>query len=237
MQLTIKNLSVWGDSLFKGTIYDDEKGRHLQLPNHSLHIVAQELQLPINNHCIFGCTIERGRDKMIKELEKNKTKETVIDAAIVEFGGNDCDYYWHEVSDRPDFDHQPKTPFEQFMQIYAEILDLLLAENIKPILVSLQPLHAASYFRWISRGLKPANILRWLGSVDRIYRQQERYSLAITALAYKYQCPYIDLRGAFLKYKNFHQFLCSDGIHPNQLGHQLIAEQIIEYAKKTGFAR
>ncbi|MGI5891623.1 MAG: SGNH/GDSL hydrolase family protein [Bacillota bacterium] len=235
MELAIKNLAVWGDSLFKGTIYDEQKNRHLQLKEHALHIVEETLHLPINNNCIFGCTIIKGEEKLIKTLEKNSKSGITIDAAIIEFGGNDCDFDWEQVSNRPDDDHQPKTPLNQFINSYEKMLNLLIAENIKPILVSLQPLHAPRYFQWIRRDLVPANILHWLGDIERIYRQQERYSLAITNLAYKYQCHYIDLRSAFLKVRDYHELLCSDGIHPNQAGHQIIAAEIIKYAQATGF--
>jgi len=100
-----------------------------------------------------------------------------------------------------------------------------------PVLMTLPPLDADRYFKWVSKNSTPVGdkILTWLGSVCKIYWWQERYSSAITSIAQETGTHCIDVRSAFLKTPDFRQFLCIDGIHPNEQGHKIIAEKIIEY--------
>ena len=54
------------------------------------------------------------------------------------------------------------------------------------------------------------------------------YNVEVMLLAIKKDVPIIDIRSAFLKYNNYNDFLCSDGIHPNDEGYKLIYRTIGE---------
>jgi acyl-CoA thioesterase-1 len=233
MQTTIKNISVWGDSMLKGVIYDEQKKRHVQITDHTMQLVAEELQLSVTNYSIFGATVTKGQRQLLKALKKNQENRTVIDVGILEFGGNDCDFNWPKVSADPTFDHQPKTALPVFRQIYSEMIELLLKENITPLLIHPQPVYSPSYFDWITKDLNAENILLWLGDQERIYRQQERYATTVLDLAREYNCRIVPIRQAYLEYKDYYKFFCSDGIHPNQQGHRLMAQTFIRYARTT----
>ena len=45
-------------------------------------------------------------------------------------------------------------------------------------------------------------------------------------------CGFVDLRTAFLMKNNLLDYLCEDGIHPNEKGQQLIAETVIGHIEK-----
>jgi lysophospholipase L1-like esterase len=50
----------------------------------------------IKNISKFGDTLLKGAQKLREYLSKNKS-----DVVIIEFGGNDCDFYWEEISKNP----------------------------------------------------------------------------------------------------------------------------------------
>ena len=41
--------------------------------------------------------------------------------------------------------------------------------------------------------------------------------------------PIIDITTPFLDNQDYTQFICADGIHPSQAGHDLIASRVIAY--------
>ena len=74
------------------------------------------------------------------------------------------------------------------------------------------------------------NILTFLGEVDFIYKWQEMYSAAIEKLAVEEKIPIIDIRSGFLNKEDYSDYLCADGIHPNEKGHLLISGVLQEKA-------
>ncbi len=56
------------------------------------------------------------------------------------------------------------------------------------------------------------------------------YSAVVEELAAKEKIPMIDIRSGFMGKKNFSNYLCADGIHPNEKGHLLISRAIREKA-------
>lgn len=81
----------------------------------------------------------------------------------------------------------------------------------------------------VSLTTTPISILKWLGSVTKIYWWQERYNSVIVRIAEETKTLWIDIRSAFLRFPDFSELLCVDGIHPNRDGHFVIAEEIISF--------
>jgi len=44
--------------------------------------------------------------------------------------------------------------------------------------------------------------------------------------------PVIDITSVFLERRNYFDYLCEDGIHPNEAGHKLIEEAIVSYLRR-----
>ena len=44
--------------------------------------------------------------------------------------------------------------------------------------------------------------------------------------------PVIDITSVFLEKKNHFDYLCDDGIHPNDDGHALIENAIVDYMRR-----
>jgi len=53
--------------------------------------------------------------------------------------------------------------------------------------------------------------------------------MAVWGLGARKQVPVIDITSPFLRRKDYRDYLCSDGIHPNEEGHLLIADAICDY--------
>lgn len=225
----IKRVEIWGDSVLKGVIYDEIRKKYRRLENSHLMKKITGLGVDVKNNSKFGMTAPKAKKLMLKALEKGIDAE----AAIIEFGGNDCDFNWAEVAAAPDKEHTPNTPLSVFKECITDMVQALRQKGIKPILVNLPPIHSGKYFNWISRGLDAPAILKWLGDKELIYRHHESYSLAIVNLAQSLSCNYIDVRLPFLMKRDYYNYLCEDGIHPNERGYALINQTFTEYARTT----
>ena len=215
---SISRLSVFGDSILKGVILGDDN-RYKLGTSLGLEKIAEKYNMAIINKSKFGCTIEKGFSMLKRSIENGM----VCDAAVLEFGGNDCDFNWSDVSANPNGEFTPNTCIDRFKVIYCEMIDYLRQHGIIPILTNLPPIDAQKYFNWICRGgLKKENILSWLGDVEAIYRYQEMYSNAVESVAKMKNTVCIDIRTAFLQERTFPSLICMDGIHPSLKGQKLI---------------
>lgn len=212
----------FGDSIMKGVIFDTLRGRYTFLKNSFANLFGVNTGIQVDNYAKFGCTVTIGKTI----IEKHAAELPGYRYTALEFGGNDCDFDWAAVSERPDDLHLAKTPIADFEVIYSDIIDNVAASGSRPVLFSLPPLNAHRYFSWVSKGLNAENILRWLGDEEHIYRWHEMYNLVVVKLASVKNVPLIDIRGAFLECRNYLSLYCEDGIHPNEAGHALISSVI-----------
>ena len=218
---------IYGDSIMKGVFFDSSAGKYRTLPGTMLEKFAEKHNLQIKNRSRFGCTISKGEKILEGALQKPEKR----DFLLMEYGGNDCDFDWAAVAECPLGRHQPHTPPESFEKAYRGMVARVSEQGARPVAMSLPPIDAEKYFRWITRdGLSRDHILQWLGDIQMIYRFQELYSSMITRIAYETGCLFVDVRSAFLDKHNYKQLLCEDGIHPNEQGHQLIYDAFSQKA-------
>ncbi len=222
----IQSVCIFGDSVAKGVVFDAVKKKYRILKESFVNIMERQQNVSILNFARFGCTVSMGGEI----LKRHETELNRFDYTILEFGGNDCDYNWAEVSRDPFRQHLCNTPIPQFREKYMELIGLVQKNGGRPVLLNLPPIDPKRYFRWISKGLDKTNILAFLGEIETIYRWQEMYSKEVEELAVKEKIPFIDIRSGFLNKKNFSDYLCADGIHPNEKGHLLISRAIRESA-------
>jgi lysophospholipase L1-like esterase len=219
----MKSICVFGDSLAKGVIYNDAVQRYSFSKDSFVALFCKGGDLTCSNYSMFGCTVTKG--EQLVELHPDSI--AAADFTVLEFGGNDSDFNWEEISEAPDLPHDPKTPITAFFDTYKRIIDKVKSVGGKPIMLNLPPLDPKRYFSWISKNLNPGNILKWLGgSRDFIYRYHEMYNVHVHRIAALLSVPLIDIRSAFLTKSNYSDYLCIDGIHPNEKGHQLISQTI-----------
>ena len=92
------------------------------------------------------------------DIIKNSTGSYVV----MEFGGNDCDFNWKEISENPDAEHKPNSEIKHFVMMYTELIKEIKDMGKMPVLLSLPPIDAKKYFLKISNGLNAENILKWM---------------------------------------------------------------------------
>ncbi len=251
-----QEVCLFGDSIARGVVLDAQDA-YKPIKECFASLAAAELGVALINKARFGCTIAKGREIIEHYLSRDDVAESAYGAveaqratetrgttaalrdgesrrfAFLEFGGNDCDFRWDQISANPHAEHVPATTPERFFSMYGELINRLRSKGIQPILMTLPPLDAERYFNWFTRmGLDRRAILEWLGDVQFIYRWHESYSSAIWEIGEAFGAPVADIRKIFLEQRNYSRFLCKDGIHPNAEGHQLIKAEIIAFAQR-----
>lgn len=221
------NILLYGDSIMRGIVYNDAIKKYTVLSNAFWNILASKINATLTNAARFGNTLGRAIKKLYQDITRAKP-----DVVLFELGGNDCDFNWDEIAANPDAHHKPKTDFDEFQKVYEEVIKNLYSMNILPVLLTLPPIDSERYFSWISKGdpVAAKNILKWLGDVEEIYKWQAKYNKALHKVAEKTDTVIIDIREEFMK-GNHSDYLCSDGIHPNEKGHRLIAKQIENFIR------
>lgn len=221
-----KKICLFGDSISKGVIIDQALGRYTVTKRSFASLISgARSHLDIANFSMLGCTIQKGQSlirRHIKDVE-------ACDIAVLEYGGNDSDHNWAEIAADPSGSHLPKTPVEEFATDYCQIIDGLQSMGKSLVMLNLPPIDEHKYFNWFAKGLDKDNILKWLGGSERyIFDFHKSYNTRVCEIAADHNIPLIDIRSAFLALGNYSSYLCDDGIHPNEKGHQLIADIISE---------
>lgn len=216
------NVTVYGDSILKGILL--ENGRYT-INREWEEKLSHLFGVKIRNRSRFGCTIQKALEQIRRDADRPCEGE---EYALLELGGNDCDYRWEEIAAAPREDHDCKTPPEEFVDRYREAVRLVRKSGRKPVLLTLPPIHSERYLRFICRdGLSRENILTWLGDVDAIYRWQRKYSDLVELVARQEGAELIDLRSAFLRDgRPTEELLCADGIHPSRSGQGIIYDTL-----------
>ena len=223
------DISVFGDSILKGVIY--ENNVYKVSKNRFSNICEDILGISIENKAKFGSTVEIGKNIIFKNIDL--IQQTQSKYVVMEFGGNDCDWNWVEISENPDREHFPKSTIKEFIEIYSNLIEELKNIGKEPVLLSLPPIDSIKYFEYISKKLNADNILKWMnGDKQFLTNWHERYNIEVFKLAINNKIPIIDITSKFLEIKNYSELLCEDGIHPNENGHLLIANAIKEHIDK-----
>lgn len=220
----MKKLEIYGDSILRGVMYSSESDRY-DLCKKNRFEDLNELGIETKNNSRMGATVARGEELLRRNL-KPGADGTVV---VFEYGGNDCDFKWEDVSANPDGTFQPNTPEDDYARTYRGMIRYARECGATPVVASLVPIDADKYMNWISRNLNYKNILRWLGDVSMLSRWQEHYSRRAERLAYEEGCPLLDLRSAFLLTHDYKDMICADGIHPTQRGHALIDKTLRDF--------
>ena len=211
-------IQIFGDSIMK-FVSMDNSSRKYYFSHGYIEQFAARHSLEITNRSSFGSTVKKGFSLLQGTLEK----PPAFEYALLEYGGNDCDFCWPEISNAPFKEHCPHTPLGLFEATYRKMISLLRGKSIVPVIMTLPPIDAEKYLNWIVKdGLNENAILQWLGDAQLIYRHQELYSSASARIAREEGCLLVDTRKFFLDCRNYKTLICEDGIHPSEDGYALI---------------
>ena len=225
----MSEIYAFGDSVLKGVIIENEKYKVCK--NRFSNICEEVLNVVIANKAKFGSTISIGEKSFQRNIDMLDNPN--VEYVVLEFGGNDCDFKWQEISDNPDIEHSPNIEINEFIKMYTDIIQMIKSKNKRPVLLSLPPIDSQRYMNKLSKNLNKENILKWMNNnIYFLTNWHERYNIEVFKLAINNNIFIIDITSKFLEQKDYSCFLCEDGIHPNERGHKLISEAIQEHISR-----
>lgn len=226
-------LILAGDSIAKGIIFDSDRGRYVRANRDGFgEGIRSALNVEVEQIAKLGWSVSELKEALNERFNKIFAKgEARPDIVAIEVGGNDSDFDWERIADQPDFDHQPKTPLHSYIETLQGIVASVRGLGVKPVLINLPPIDADRYFKFFTKGSieMGKSVLKWLGQVGRIYWWHERYNSALEYVAEITSTALINIRYALLRTSNYRDYICNDGIHPNEKGQELIFKAAVEY--------
>ena len=131
-----ENICILGDSIAKGVVFDAQRNRYTIAKENLGNQLSQALDCSVTNLSKFGCTVTDGLARFEKQKDALQDCRTVL----MNFGGNDSDFLWQEISAAPDELHKPKTPIDIFEQTYLNLIERVRKCGFTPVLLNLPPI-------------------------------------------------------------------------------------------------
>ena len=222
MKNGINKISAYGDSILKGAVTGTDSGHLFDIiEDSSLVLASKALGFELNNQSVFGSIVSKTQRRLNRDIEKGGFSAL----AIIESGGNGCDYDWTQVSSSPDEKHLPRTTLEDFIQKISEMVDVCRKNKITPLIMTMPPLVRDRWYIHILHGQDENAVLKILNdNPDRLYQNHELYNISLVEYAFKNSVQIVDMRKEMLLSENYRNLMCLDGIHPNEKGYKFMSE-------------
>ena len=221
MENGITKISVYGDSILKGAVTGTDSGNLFDvLDENGLSLAAKSLGFELNNQSVFGNIVTKGKRKLSREIERG----VVFDCAIIESGGNDCDYDWNIVCESPFEFHNPRVSLEDFIKTIDEMVNICRQNKITPLLMTMPPLVEDWWFTHLCESFNEQGVREFTKNIPSVlYQNHEIYNFAILDYCRVHNVQFVDMRFEILKTGHYRDLMCRDGIHPNWEGHKFMA--------------
>ena len=217
---------IYGDSLLKATMPDEQFRYHFHLPEVMERYSGRQTE--VVNRSKMGATVRKGQALLEHDLQRGMQ----ADYALIAYGGNDSDFDWDAVQAHPQESHLPRTTLADFKEILLCMIRELRERGVQPVLMTLPPIDAQRYLDFLCReGRSRERILDWLGDTQRIYRHQELYSDTVARLAYETGTPLIGVREMFLDEKRLPKLIAADGIHMTMEGYGKLFDTLADWLR------
>ena len=221
----VTSIIAWGDSILKGVVSGGDSKRFDITEKDSLSQACAALGIELANKSVFGSWMTKTRRTQDRSLRNGANAQI----GIIESGTNDCDYDWSAVSANPDAEHLQRCPLDEFSRLMEEAVSVARQNKITPVIMIPTPLVPEWWFNNICIGNDEAAILKFLkaekaAAAMRLYQNQELFSLKAAAIARALDVQIVDVRSEFLAHPNYRELMCLDGVHPNQVGYDFMAE-------------
>ena len=222
MENNIQKISVYGDSILKGAVTGMDSDHLFDIiDDNSLALARDALGFELNNQSVFGNIVTKGVRKLMRDIEKG----AVGDIAILESGGNDCDYDWSIVCADPEKAHEPRVPLSSFLEIFENMINACRQNKITPVMMTMPALVQDRWYEHICSSYDKAAVEKFTGGqADVLYHNHEIYNIHLTKLANRLNVQLVDMRLELLSSSDWRNLMCMDGIHPNQKGYHFMAE-------------
>lgn len=205
-----KIICTFGDSIMKGVVSSekntDGKPLYRVSDNNFINRLGRQFGISVKNFACFGSTTTQG----VKHIDRHKDDVAESDCIMLEYGGNDCDYNWKEVSENPYVTHIPKNPVDIFVSQYSALIQKIRSMNGNPIIMSLPLIDPDRFFEYLSAGLNRDNILAWLGGrTMHLYQWHEMYNVELFKMSRRLQVPIIDITTPFWSFETTATFFAT----------------------------
>lgn len=148
-------------------------------------------------------------------LGEDVLKQRNYSHVLILFGNNDC---WLMGP------NQPKISIENFRKNMVSVAKQIEDNGQTPVFCNLQPIDFVRFSKLFPELLEYRKKMEWDPSA-----LQKKYSGEVESLAQagKYAC--VDIRSNLER--SSEEVIAQDGIHPNDLGHRLIADVILAFLR------
>ena len=148
-------IAVYGDSLMKGTLPDEQLRYHFHTDLFEAPLVGVDAE--VTNKSVFGATSRKGVTLVQRDLARGHR----YDWALIEYGGNDCNYDWADVAAHPEQHHDPVVLADEFRANLTSIVQMLREAGVRPIFTTLPPIDEVKYLACTTARAPPASCSGW----------------------------------------------------------------------------
>ncbi len=194
-----KGAILFGDSVFFGigaSSKDNGCGRQLK----------KIVRFPI---FIKSRNLDTSKDGL-NRLNNNILELSDIKAIVIMFGNNDC-----RIDKQQNY---PNVELKEYKINLAKMVEKIKSASKLPLICNLQPISSEGYFRVFPEARNHTGVYSMPSS------WQEKYSYLCNELSVEENIPLVDIRTPLKK--DIESILAQDGLHPNDLGHCIIAKEL-----------
>lgn len=204
--MVISGLIFFGDSVLAGTGASEREKGCAKLVKNALK------EIPVSLKARNWNTSKDGLERLEDDVLENRQHSHVI----ILFGNNDG---WLIAPGTP------KLSLTEFKGALVDIINQIKNNQQVPILLNLQLIDGKRFEESFPE------IISYRSDIDMSSEQfQEMYSEMIEKVAQELNISFLDIRS---RLKSLNQnCVAEDGLHPNDLGHSKIAEEILKTLKK-----
>jgi lysophospholipase L1-like esterase len=216
----------FGDSLTRGVSLVKNRLRILK-QNYPVFLQELFLQDKENDVTVVNKGVfNDNSDLMVSRLERDVIEEHP-DYAIVEIGGNDCNFKWEEVAENPLEEHQAIVPMERYLDNIKKIILDIQQNGITPIISTLPPLDPVRFYKSIFEKYGP-DVSHWISMVGGIEHWHGLYNRNLNRLAEELGVHKIDVRAAIKHAGDLTDLISDDGIHLTAEGYKALSLEIYQ---------
>ncbi len=233
MVIAVKRMSgdmmkvvCFGDSLTRGVSF--VKGRMRILKENYPTLLQQfaSEHFTVINKGVFN----DNSDLLVSRVEKDVINEHP-DYVIINIGGNDCNFKWDEVAERPEDEHQPVVPLDRYLDNIKQLIARIRETGSTPILMTLPPLDPVRYYKLLANTYG-SSISHWISLQGGIEHWHGLYNRGLNLLAEQLNVDKIDVRSAMNHSRNLNELISDDGIHLTGEGYKTMSSEIFSTFKK-----
>lgn len=185
-------IAVYGDSLMKGTLPDEQLRYHFHTDLFEAPLAGVDAK--VTNKSVFA----RPRARASRSCSATSRAATAMTGRSSSMAATTATMTGQTWPPTPSSTMTPWCWRMNSAQISRPSCRCCVGAGVRPIFTTLPPIDEVKYLACIDHnGASAAGVMQWLGDVRRIYRTQERYSGLVCTIAAELDVPCVDPARAF----------------------------------------